>query len=162
MWVSQRDARGVGREGARTSSKSAWLRFSNSLSSSFFSSATFSDLRFSARSCPRTSSSSLAIVGEGATSDGSDADVKWPTVVYGGRSGRGVLGGECAAGSVGVDRPLPVKARKRKKRESFWATAGAGEAVGAGEAAGLSRSEFGDSREAPCCVWPSSTLVRCG
>jgi hypothetical protein len=156
---SDEGTRGFTKRRARTSSNNAWLRLSSSVSSSFFSSTIFSDLRFSSRSCPRSSSSSLATVGEDATSDGSDADVKWPTAGCGERIGRGVLGGEFAAGCVGVERPLLVK-RKRKKRESGWVAVGAG--VGAGEPARvLSRSEFGDSR-APCCVWPSSMLVRCG
>lgn len=47
--------------------------------------------------------------------DGNDADVKWPAAGFA-CCVRDVNGGEFGS-SVGVDRPLPVK-RKRKKRES--------------------------------------------
>lgn len=92
------------RDGVRTSSNNAWLRLSSSLSNSFFSCAIFSDLRFSSRSWPRRSSSSSAIDGEDAASEGNDADVRRPTAVCDNRCARGVLGG-----CVGVDRPLPEK-----------------------------------------------------
>jgi hypothetical protein len=91
---------------SRTSSNKAWLRFSSSLSSSFFSRAIFSDLCFSSKSCVRSSSSS-SLAGRGGTSEGNDADVKWPDAGCDMRCGRDAGGGEFG-GCVGVDRPLPA------------------------------------------------------
>ena len=83
------------------------------------------------------------------TSEGNDADVKWPDAGCDVRCGRDALGGEFG-GCVGVDRPLAVK-RKRKKRES-------GCGVGAGEGTGLPWSEPGDSG-VPCVSFSSMLIV---
>ena len=78
-----------------------------------------------------TCGSAAGVVGSGgggdgdATSDGNDADVRWPPTGFDVRCDRDVRGGgEDGEGCVGVDRPLDEK-RNRKKRESLWG-AGAG------------------------------------
>ena len=122
----------------------------------------FSDLHFSAKSCSRSSSSSLLATDGGAgctgggdgdaTSDGKDADVRWPTRDCGVRCDRDARGGgEVGDGCVGVDRPLEEK-RNRKKRESLWGAMVDGEG-----ARQLSRSEPGESGTPS--VSPSSMLA---
>jgi hypothetical protein len=53
------------------------------------------------------SSSSSSLAGRGGTSEGNDADVKWPDAGCDMRCGRDAGGGEFG-GCVGVDRPLPA------------------------------------------------------
>jgi hypothetical protein len=94
-------------------------------------------------------SSSSSLAGRGGTSEGNDADVKWPDEGRIVRCGSDARGGEFG-GCGGVDRPLPVN-RKRKKRES-------GCGVGAGEGAGLSWSEP-DESGTPCVSFSSMLFV---